>query len=60
MSFEPKNHLIELLRTALASVAPDHRDSEILIERPKQAGHGDFASNLAMQLATRTEAKIPA
>ncbi len=51
MSFEPKNHLIELLRTALASVAPDHRDSEILIERPKQAGHGDFASNLAMQLA---------
>lgn len=33
-------------------MAPDrYRDSEILIEHPKQAGHGSFASNLAMQLA---------
>ncbi|QDX82103.1 arginine--tRNA ligase [Denitratisoma sp. DHT3] len=51
MSFDPKLHLCDLLRTALASVAPDHVDAEILIERPKQASHGDFASNLAMQLA---------
>jgi len=53
MSFDPKLHLIELLRASLASVAPDAAASlpEILIERPKQAGHGDFASNLALQLA---------
>jgi len=53
MSFDPKLHLIELLRASLASFAPDAAASlpEILIERPKQAGHGDFASNLALQLA---------
>ena len=54
-SFDPKSHLAELLRSALASVAPDMAAAatapEILIERPKQASHGDFASNLAMQLA---------
>ncbi|CAB1367325.1 arginine--tRNA ligase [Denitratisoma oestradiolicum] len=51
MSFDPKQHLVELLREALASVAPESADAEILIERPKQASHGDFATNLAMQLA---------
>jgi arginyl-tRNA synthetase len=51
MTFDPKAHLTELLGAALASVAPDRRDTPILLERPKQASHGDFASNLAMQLA---------
>ncbi|HEY6898477.1 MAG TPA: arginine--tRNA ligase [Rhodocyclaceae bacterium] len=51
MSFDPKTHLVELLRVALASVAPDQRDSAIAIERPRDAGHGDFSANLAMQLA---------
>ena len=51
MSFEPKVHIAELLQAALKSVAPDHGDVAILIERPKQAAHGDFASNLALQLA---------
>jgi arginyl-tRNA synthetase len=32
-------------------VAPDQADTPINLERPKQAGHGDFASNLALQLA---------
>jgi len=54
-SFDPKSHLAELLLSALASVAPEIASAatapEILIERPKQASHGDFASNLAMQLA---------
>jgi arginyl-tRNA synthetase len=54
-SFDPKSHLAELLRSALATVAPEIAATsaapEILIERPKQASHGDFASNLAMQLA---------
>ncbi len=51
MSAEPKTLIADLLRTALKSVAPDHADTPIHLERPKQAGHGDFASNLAMQLA---------
>jgi arginyl-tRNA synthetase len=51
MSADPKPLLTELLRAALKSVAPDHADTPILLERPKQAGHGDFASNIALQLA---------
>ena len=39
------------MRAALLSLAPDQADTPILIERPKQAAHGDFACNLAMQLA---------
>ena len=46
-----RQHLAGLLRTALASVAPAQGLVEITLERPKQASHGDFASNLAMQLA---------
>jgi arginyl-tRNA synthetase len=39
------------MRAALLSVAPAEADSAIHIERPKQASHGDFSCNLAMQLA---------
>ncbi|HXU93558.1 MAG TPA: arginine--tRNA ligase [Gallionella sp.] len=46
-----KSHLSELFAQALREVAPDHADMAILIERPKQASHGDYACNLAMQLA---------
>lgn len=51
MSADPKILLTDLLKTALKSVAPDHADTPILLERPKQANHGDFATNLALQLA---------
>ncbi len=51
MSADPKVLLSDLLQRALASVAPDLVDTPILLERPKQASHGDFASNLALQLA---------
>ncbi|NLF53319.1 MAG: arginine--tRNA ligase, partial [Thauera phenolivorans] len=51
MSADPKALLTELLRTALESVAPGQVDTPILLERPKQASHGDFATNLALQLA---------
>lgn len=56
MAFDPKLHLTELLTTALASVAPEQGETAILLERPKQASHGDFASNLAMQLARTLKA----
>jgi arginyl-tRNA synthetase len=50
-AFDVRQHLTGLLRTALASVAPEQGQAEIILERPKQASHGDFAANLAMQLA---------
>ncbi len=50
-SLDPRQHIAALLRNALASVAPGQGLAEIVLERPKQASHGDFASNLAMQLA---------
>lgn len=46
-----KSHLSELFAQALREVAPDAAQTEILIERPKLAAHGDYACNLAMQLA---------
>jgi len=51
MSHDIKSHLADLMRAALASVAPAEAATPIEIERPKQAAHGDFSCNLAMQLA---------
>ncbi len=51
MAADIRTELSALLRTALTSVAPDSCAAPILLERPKQAAHGDFASNLALQLA---------
>ena len=45
-----KNHLTELLRGALKQVAPD-TELPITLERPKKSEHGDYACNLAMQIA---------
>jgi arginyl-tRNA synthetase len=47
---EPKSHLESLFRQAVAQVAPEATPS-IELERPKQASHGDYACNIAMQLA---------
>jgi arginyl-tRNA synthetase len=54
--FNFKIHLSELFAQALCEVAPElanngSTQTEILIERPKLASHGDYACNLAMQLA---------
>lgn len=46
-----KSHLSELFAQALREVAPSSIQTGILIERPKLALHGDYACNLAMQLA---------
>ena len=45
-----KSHLTDLFAQALRTVAPD-ASVEILLERPKQVAHGDYACNLAMQLS---------
>ena len=44
-------HLGELFRSALATVAPGVPIAEIILDRPKQAQHGDYACNIALQLA---------
>ena len=46
-----KSHLSDLFTQALREIAPDQSGATVLIERPKQASHGDYACNLAMQLA---------
>ena len=51
MAADIRSELTALLRAALQSVAPDSAGAAIVLERPKQASHGDFASNLALQLA---------
>ena len=55
---DPKAHLFALVQTALTSVAPDLTDLTFVIERPKQAAHGDYACNVAMQL-TRSLRRNP-
>ena len=51
-----KAHLTQLLATAAKTIAPDSADLSILLERPKSAEHGDFATNLALVLATDADA----
>ena len=51
MATDPKTAIEEALRQALRKEAPDFADTPIILERPKQAEHGDFSSNLALQLA---------
>ena len=46
-----KSHLSELFAQAMRVAAPEATQIDILIERPKQVLHGDYACNLAMQLA---------
>src|SRR5687768_1270916 len=45
-----KSHLAALLDHALTQVAPGS-SAAVTLERPKSAEHGDFACNLALQLA---------
>ena len=47
-----KTHLAELFRQALCTVAPELAGTlTATMDRPKQSLHGDYACNLAMQLA---------
>ena len=46
-----KTHLTQLLATAAKTIAPEMADLSIVLERPKSADHGDFATNLALVLA---------
>ena len=47
---DPKAEIEGALRRALEHEAPERAGVPIVLERPKQAGHGDFSSNIALQL----------
>jgi arginyl-tRNA synthetase len=51
MPNDPKTAIEEALRQALQREAPQLAGTPIVLERPRQAGHGDFSSNVALQLA---------
>ncbi len=53
MALDPKAEIEAALRKALEEEAPGAGDVPIVLERPKQAGHGDFSSNVALQAAKR-------
>jgi len=46
-----KSHLAGLFEAALEAVAPGSRGTAVTVERPKQSAHGDYACNVALQLA---------
>lgn len=47
-----KQTIAQLLSDAVGSLLPEgHARPEIVLERPKQAAHGDIACNVALQLA---------
>lgn len=50
-------HFSTLFATALHEVAPQLPDTTIVLEKPRQAQHGDYACNLALQLARPLRAK---
>ncbi len=51
MAHDVKSQLTTLLQQALASVAPTATETPIQLERPRDPTHGDWSTNLAMQLA---------
>jgi len=46
-----KDQIAAWLADGLAAVAPDRAAFPVAVERPKQAAHGDYASNVALQHA---------
>jgi arginyl-tRNA synthetase len=48
-----KTDLEQALAHAVRSAVPGHDDVPIVLERPKQAAHGDYACNIALTLAKK-------
>ena len=57
VSSDLRAHIAGLTNAALAVVAPEITDATMVIERPKQAQHGDYACNIALQLAKALKRK---
>ena len=50
---DAKTQVARLLRAAVAQAAPDAGEVAIVLERPRDAAHGDLACNIALQLGKR-------
>jgi len=47
--------LAHWLRQGVAAVVPDQADAVIVLERPKQVAHGDYATSVALALARKAK-----
>ncbi|MBL0142103.1 MAG: arginine--tRNA ligase [Betaproteobacteria bacterium] len=54
---DPKARLAALVTGAVRAAFPDAGDLAVDLDRPKNADHGDFATNVALQLAKRVGMK---
>ncbi|MGQ0522581.1 MAG: arginine--tRNA ligase [Betaproteobacteria bacterium] len=50
-------HLSALIAQALRALDDEGGDANIVLDKPRQAQHGDYACNIALQLAKRWRAK---
>ena len=56
-SLDSKTRLAGLVQAAVRQAFPDAGDVPIELDRPKNAAHGDFATNVALQLAKQVGRK---
>ena len=54
---DSKSRLAGLVQEAVRNAFPDAGDVAVELDRPKNAAHGDFATNVALQLARRVGRK---
>jgi len=54
---DSKSRLAGLVQQAVRQAFPDAGDVAVELDRPKNAAHGDFATNVALQLAKRVGRK---
>jgi arginyl-tRNA synthetase len=54
---DSKTRLADAIRAAVAAAFPDVEGFEVELDRPKNADHGDFATNVALQIAKRVGRK---
>ncbi|QJR16928.1 arginine--tRNA ligase [Usitatibacter palustris] len=57
MSPDPKSRLASLIDAAVRKAFPDAGEVAIDLDRPKNAAHGDFSCNVALQLSKRVGRK---
>jgi arginyl-tRNA synthetase len=54
---DPKEILKRILKDGMRTIAPDAPIDDLHIERPKNAEHGDFSTNVALQLSKQLKRK---
>src|SRR5882672_3850814 len=54
---DSKTQLAQLVQGAVQKAFPDAGEVRVELERPKNADHGDFSTNVALQLARRVGKK---